>query len=332
MVLVLGLVIIILYSTFININIIQCPLEINLSENSEINAEWLCKISLFKKYLYEPLKTGKHSKVEGATRARPLGPWIPQDSEDIHFTTINSKEEIANMLHLAQLATLNPGQTPEAYLPGNNSDSHMQVKFSPNVIRLDISGPGLPNLSFYDLPGVISNTETDDEHHLVILVKNLVLEYIKSQTCVILLALPMTEDPANSMALDLIRKAKAESRTLGVLTKPDRVQEGESLSQWIEILEGRSFRLGFDYHIVKNNPDPYVDHTTARAEETSFFSETKPWNTDLYRYSNRFGTLRLQTFLSQKLTAQIKARFVVKPISLFSANAINQSTSNYSTG
>ena len=189
------------------------------------------------------------------------------------------------------------------------SDTH-QVKFSPNVVRLDISGPGLPNLSFYDLPGVINQSEVAEEEYLVNLVKNLVKEYIKADNCINLLAIPMTDDPANSSASRLIREVKAEARTVGVLTKPDRYQRGESLDQWIQVLTGKKFRLGFGYFVIKNNPDPRVDHATSRAEENVFFSEEEPWATTLNAYNDRFGTLKLQTNLSHRLTAQIKARYI----------------------
>lgn len=117
----------------------------------------------------------------------------------------------------------------------------------------------------------------------------------------------MTDDPANSTAFDLVRKVKAEARTVGVLTKPDRVQKSESFEQWIDVLSGRKFKLGFGYHVIKNNPDPEVDHDTARQEEREFFQGT-PWTTELSQYAARFGTLQLQTALSHKLTAQIRAR------------------------
>lgn len=184
------------------------------------------------------------------------------------------------------------------------------MKFSPNVVRLEISGPGLPNLSFYDLPGVINVSDVPEESYLVDLVKNLVKQYIKADNCINILALPMTDDPANSSASRLIRDEAAEIRTVGVLTKPDRVQEAESLDQWIQILAGQRFELGHGYHIVKNNPDPNVNHATARAQEKDFFARNTPWSTVLREYNDRFGTLQLQTFLSQRLTAQIKDRFV----------------------
>ncbi|KAL9124652.1 MAG: hypothetical protein Q9217_006038 [Psora testacea] len=289
----------------------RCPLEINLTESS--TGIWTCKVSLFKKYLYEGNLGTSHThgrgfpKSEAATRARPLGPWTAQDAEDFHFATITSKSEVPDVLYRAQLATLNPGSAYEKYMPEQPaSAAKHQVKFSPNIVRLDISGPGLPNLSFYDLPGVINVSDISGEEYLVTLVKNLVKSYVSADDSINLLAIPMTDDPANSSALRLIGEVKAEARTIGCLTKPDRRQEGEALDQWIQILNGERFRLGHGYYVIKNNPDPSVDHAAARMEEAAFFKGYEPWATMLSDHNGRFGTLPLQTALSQLLTDRIR--------------------------
>ena len=258
--------------------------------------------------------TANKSGNEGATRKRPLGPWVVQEGEYFIFGKTYDKDDVASMLEWAQIATLNPQSSHKDYIPTSpafKADRNCQVKFSPNVVQLEISGPNLPNLSFYDLPGVINVSDVPEESYLVDLVKNLVRQYIKADNCINILALPMTDDPANSNASRLIRDEDAETRTIGVLTKPDRVQEAESLEQWIQILAGQRFGLGHGYHVVKNNPDVTVDHAVARAQEQEFFANSPPWSTTLRKYEHRFGTLQLQTFLSQRLTAQIRDRFVI---------------------
>ncbi len=254
--------------------------------------------------------TFQNHGTDGAAQSRSLGPWVKQDAENFPFATLNSKDQVAPVLKLAQLAILNPMDPYEKYLPDKiDPGREIQVEFSPNIVRLDICGPGLPNMSFYDLPGVISVHEVAEEQYLVDLVKSLVMVYITDASCINLLTLPMTDDPANSTAADLIRRAGAEARTVGILTKPDRMEHGESLELWRNILGDRRFRLGLGYHAVKNNPNPKVDHAKARAEEREFF-KNPPWSTDLAAYGNRYGTFQLQTFLSDKLTALIKARLV----------------------
>ena len=60
-----------------------------------------------------------------------------------------------------------------------------------------------------------------------------------------------------------------------------------------------------------------IDHMTARREELEFFSTYEPWKTELFNAKdrfgkplwNRFGTLALQTYLSQTLTELIRIRY-----------------------
>ena len=272
---------------------------------------------LVRKYIYDgslgkkAVLSAAAQKTEGATTRNPLGPWTSAYPEDLPFASLKSKDDVVDALERAQLATLNPSSSYEKYKPGNpiiGSRKSYQVKFSPNIIRLDITGPGLPNLSFYDLPGVINVSEVPEEAYLVKLVRNLVKDYIKAEDCINLLALTMTDDIANSSALSLVKEVKAETRTVGCLTKPDRMQEGESIDQWIQILNGERFQLGFGYHVIKNNPDAQIDHNTAREEEGVFFKDNEPWATTLHAHKERFGTIMLQSALSERLTTQIRRR------------------------
>lgn len=282
----------------------RCPLEINLSESQLPDSPWTCKVLLMKKYIYDG-----SGRIKRATHAKPLGPWIGQDPEEFLFETLTDKSLVQETLKWAQLATLNPGRSYKDFMRGDNTDTdetYTQVKFSPNVVRLDISAPGFPNLSFYDLPGVINVAEIDGEKYLVTLVENLVKEYIEADNCIALLTLPMTDDATNSSAARIIRDVSgARSRTLGVLTKPDRVQIGEGYNQWCEILRGQKFSVGHGYYVVRNNPDPLVDHATAREEELHFFARP-PWTEELSEYGERFGTRRLQAALSKLLFKQIQ--------------------------
>ncbi|KAL8948932.1 MAG: hypothetical protein Q9222_004919 [Ikaeria aurantiellina] len=291
----------------------RCPLEINLTTDRNAGSVWECSIYLAKNYMYEghqqllPFGKSVSMKGEGATRSRPLGPWTQQFPESSLFFKTRQKDDVRQALHLAQMATLNPGSDPAKFFPGKAAyDDRMQVKFSPNIVRVDISSPDVPNLSFYDLPGVINQAEVPEEEYLVKLVTNLVKSYIMNDSCINLLAIPMTDDPANSTASKLVQELNAQDRTIGVLTKPDRVQHGESSAQWIDILQGKKFRLGHGYYVVKNNPDPEVTHAVAREEEEEFFNRKEPWVKTLSSHQERFGTLKLQRILSKRLTAQIK--------------------------
>ncbi|KAI9372884.1 P-loop containing nucleoside triphosphate hydrolase protein [Aspergillus egyptiacus] len=281
----------------------RCPMEINLSE-SDPGQPWTCRVYLSRRYMFDSSR-----KISKPKKSESLGPWHPQEPEDEAFTTITDRAQIADVIKWAQLAILNPSSPTANYIPGQNSDTDPmmhQVKFSPNIVRLDISAPSFPSLSFYDLPGVINQAEFDEERYLVNLVENLVKEYICQENCIVLLTMTMTDDVMNSSAARIMRDVRgAKYRALGVLTKPDRVQAGESYEQWNEILEGDKFALGHGYYVVRNNPDPSVEHSVARREEDEFF-ESPPWVSELAPYRERFGTRNLQSKLSHLLFQQIQ--------------------------
>lgn len=63
--------------------------------------------------------TGAFTKLEGATRRRPLGPWVLQEGEDFLFAKTTNKDDVAEILEWAQYATLNPRDSFEDYVPGS---------------------------------------------------------------------------------------------------------------------------------------------------------------------------------------------------------------------
>lgn len=282
----------------------RCPMEINLSA-CEPDEEWRCSIYFSPRYRYD-------SKSRVKSPRKGLGPWIEwgdhQPDELFETLTAHEKYKVEDAIKWAQVAILNPGKNPNKYKLGKNVDfdDSVEVKFSPNVVRLDVSGPDFPSLSFYDLPGVINQSEQDDEKYLVQLVENLVKHYVSQENCIVLLTLTMTDDPTNSSASRLIRGIKnAPERTLGVLTKPDKVDTRESFCQWEDLLNGSKFKLGRGYYVVLNNPNPSVDIAQARAEEAKFFSGSL-WGNYLKFYQSRFGVHNLVEAVSKILKAQIQ--------------------------
>ncbi|KAJ5347247.1 Dynamin [Penicillium brevicompactum] len=280
----------------------RCPLEINLSQS---DGSWRCVVYLCYRYAHDPpsLKGPKR----GPKKKNPMGEWIAMDGLDnVRFAELTDRAEVTKAIWCAQLAILNPNSNCADFNYQNPDLSRgLQVKFSPNAVRLDISGPSYPNLSFYDLPGVISQAEQDDESFLVDLVENLVKSYVEQENSIVLLTLPMTDDATNSSAARLVRGiVGAKERTLGVLTKPDRWPVQHSLGEWEQILKGEKFRLGHGYYVVRNNSDPGVSHDQARSEEAEFFA-SGPWQKNLNALEGRFGVKNLVTALSDLLKRQI---------------------------
>ncbi|KAH0559399.1 hypothetical protein GP486_004084 [Trichoglossum hirsutum] len=318
----------------------RCPLEINLTESAISGSPWTCRVSLRHKFFHSPLDS-RFAKpdtfdsmssyygdsINGYSRGGSLGPWIERSvAEEIHFRDVFNKDEVEAVLVRAQRAILNPSQDWKKFLSTGNlhfdaedtEREDFEVKFSPNIVRMNISGPGLPNLSFVDLPGIIEAPETDNEMYLVPLIKELVRGYIDNKDCLVLLAVPMTDDAENQSASS-IAKQICKDRCIGALTKPDMVQPGEHL-KWKRILEGYKHELQHGYFVTKQPSQSRlkdgIDHMTARKEELEFFDSQEPWKTELSNTKDRFGkllrerfgTLALQTYLSETLTKLIRFR------------------------
>ena len=98
-------------------------------------------------------------------------------------------------------------------------------------------------------------------------------------------------------------------RTLGVLTKPDRVETG-TFQNWKPIIEGSQQKLGHGYFVVKNPEPTRVGRLTraqARAEELAFF-EKEPWASLDDAARARLGTGCLAGKLSKLLEKIVTAR------------------------
>ena len=259
----------------------RCPLELVLQQTPH---DWVCTISLVKKYVYEP----DVFHYEG-TR---LGPWCAmREVEVTPFITVCEKVNLKNWLQRAQLAILNPRQSPSHYKSGVLASQEYQVPMSPNVIRLDIHGHNVPNLGFFDLPGII----VQNKHQYVLqLVEALVRQYLSAPNCLILYTVAMNNDFSNSNAGALIRKIRnAINRTIGVLTKPDTVTT-HSLHQFRNMLENRDAheKMGLGYFVVKNEVDTSIPHEIARHNETEFFKTHPIFQHTLRDFTDRFGTTK----------------------------------------
>jgi hypothetical protein len=182
-------------------------------------------------------------------------------------------------------------------------------------MAIEISGPGLPALSFYDLPGIIATAASGKEQYLVKVFRFLAEKYINHQNALIICAMAMHNDPSVSNTVGIIEDAKAQKRCLGVLTKPDRLQAGSR--DYDALLQGTAFNWpGLGYFVTKQ-PGPDFQHrrgndyhAQARREEEEFFNTDPRWQVDWadFRASGRCGTSAIQKYLSEQFANQIIKR------------------------
>ncbi|KAJ6582935.1 P-loop containing nucleoside triphosphate hydrolase protein [Mycena vulgaris] len=269
----------------------RCPLECRLSSSTN---SWSCRISI---------------RLEFDDLGRPR----QEVSEHRFGNMITNKNEVEVALRRAQLAVLNPSVSFGEILEMSPEDLKNGIPgkepllFSRNVVCVDLEGPELTDLMFLDLPGIIQNAEPD----VVQLVEEMVVSHIKGN-CLILVALPMTDDIENQKALRLARQQDPEGRrTIGVLTKPDMLSAGSKVRDlWLDVIEGRKHVLHHGYYCTRQPDDDErnnnITPAQARRAEGGFFAKTAPWSTSTHK--DRFGTDNLVSTLSTLLVQIINDR------------------------
>lgn len=290
----------------------RCPLHIRVSRNSD----WSCRVSLSKDYSYQP--PNRDVTEKDVTAENPFFPWRKLPTTQVfEFKTVHDKTEIEEVLRWAQVAILNDNDHYEQFIPGAPrvqraaEEIETSAKFSPNVVSLEIKGPELPNLSFYDLPGIFQNPADARDDYLVNVVRNLSMSYIQRDSAIILCSMPMNSDAENSFTFGLIRRLGASHRTIGVLTKADLLRpEGSNANytQWLDIMDGNSHRTGLGYFITSRPHDQNLEEL--KQWEKAMFEdfESGRWPEAFHKFSDRCGVEKLKAFLSHKLGEQFAKR------------------------
>ncbi|KAI0350447.1 hypothetical protein OH77DRAFT_1430922 [Trametes cingulata] len=257
--------------------------------------EWSCQISI----RWEFDSAGK--PLEDGVQEVPFGPRI------------TDKDEVEPMLRRAQAAILSTASygsvahfvdmdLAEVRSRMDPKSGARPLAFSRNTICVDLRGPDLADLSFVDLPGIVQNAEED----IVNLVEELVTSYADGN-CLILVALPMSDDIENQKAARIAKHADPQGlRTIGVLTKPDTIPAGSTKRKqmWLDVIEGREHPLQHGYYCTRQPDDDQrlegITPAAARAAEVQFFRTTAPWSTSTCLH--RYGTANLVKSISELLT------------------------------
>ena len=83
----------------------------------------------------------------------------------------------------------------------------------------------------------------------------MVENYISKEKSIIVATISCKDEIDNQAIITLAKKADKQGlRTLGVLTKPDTIEEGTHDS-WIKIMRGEAHKLSLGYYVVRN-PKP----------------------------------------------------------------------------
>lgn len=239
----------------------RCPTECKLTRSPK---PWQCTVSL--RFITDP-------------NGQPLG----QPRIDRFGDTITEPSLVEERVRRAQRAILNPTVIYKTFLTGDDEDFHdeLTLTFSTNTVILDISGPDVEDLAFCDLPGIIATASGTSKTSDIELIRSLVTSYIKKPSCLILLTVACETDFENQGAHELAKQHDPQgTRTVGVLTKPDRISTGDE-ENWISFIRNIREPLTNNWFCVKqpnsSSLKQGISWREARAQEDEFFSMTAPW-------------------------------------------------------
>ncbi|KAF8340500.1 uncharacterized protein EI90DRAFT_2906014, partial [Cantharellus anzutake] len=241
----------------------RCPTECILIQT---DGPWSCEICLRFQYDGQGQQLASHRRI-------PFGAEItnPADVED--------------RLRRAQEAILSPAlddpNFPDSFLNNERAPNARTVSFSHNFISMTIKGPDVVDLSFVDLPGIIASVGSGGHQSDIENVKSLATRYVSIQKSIVLLAVTCDTDFENQGAWQIDKNHDPQGvRTIGVLTKPDRIEPGNE-GPWFSLLRNEREHLEHEWFCVKL-PGPEdlrnrISRAEARERENQFFGQP-PWS------------------------------------------------------
>uniref|UniRef100_A0A8C4MR86 Dynamin-2 n=1 Tax=Equus asinus asinus TaxID=83772 RepID=A0A8C4MR86_EQUAS len=175
---------------------------------------------------------------------------------------------------------------------------------SPAPINLRVYSPHVLNLTLVDLPGMTKVPVGDQPPDIEFQIRDMLMQFVTKENCLILAVSPANSDLANSDALKIAKEVDSQGqRTIGVITKLDLMDEGTDAR---DVLENKLLPLRRGYIGVVNRSQKDIDGkkdiTAALAAERKFFLSHPS-----YRHlADRMGTPYLQKVLNQQLTNHIR--------------------------
>ncbi len=155
---------------------------------------------------------------------------------------------------------------------------------SKDTLTLDFSGPKKDYLTLVDLPGIIhsnaGNIMGDEE---VVAIRELAIHYMKNPRSIILAVISAANDLNLQMVSTMARQIDPKGvRTLGVITKPDRIDSPESEAQFIQLAKNDIVKFDLGWHVLRNRSNDREERNCSSMErdlkEKQFF-ETSNWST-----------------------------------------------------
>lgn len=153
--------------------------------------------------------------------------------------------------------------------------------FSTDVLRIELVSPDQPNLTIVDLPGLFGASDKNQSNEDLDMVHNLVTSYMTQRRSIVLAVVAADNAFANQPVTKLAREIDPSgSRTLGLITKPDKIDRGsDNEAYYVELAQNLNVKLTLGWHVLRNKGFDTLDDTPEQRDkrEAAFFADTA-WN------------------------------------------------------
>lgn len=176
-----------------------------------------------------------------------------------------------------------------------------QSLYHKDVLRIEVHNPSWPPLTLVDLPGIIHSDPSEQEKGSVEKVQAIVRSYLEGPNTVILAVMSAANDPEIQQVLEMVKEVDPEGkRTLGIITKPDRIEGGtKGEERFVQYANNQERKLGLGWHVVKNLDSESHDRSLDdRDQEEKLFFRQGVWQS---LKPEQLGIDRLRDRLSKVL-------------------------------
>lgn len=169
---------------------------------------------------------------------------------------------------------------------------------SAKPVIIQIYSPNVPDLSLIDLPGLIMVACTDkgQPEDIKEQIEKLIESYIKHPKTIILAVMQSRTDLETDLGLALIKKySKANTRAIGILTKPDLLNENSNVGDYLVGKISKNLMLQYGYHVIKNNvkldQNESFDIIKNLEAERKFFQNHTEYKKSIYKSKTGYDAL-----------------------------------------
>ncbi|KAK5654259.1 hypothetical protein OQA88_7434 [Cercophora sp. LCS_1] len=180
--------------------------------------------------------------------------------------------------------------------------------FYDDILRIELTGPELPHLTMVDLPGLFRRGNKEQSDADVEIVRAMVERYMARPRSIILTVVSAQYEYVLQDVTLMAKRADPEGlRTMGLITKPDKLDVGSNMeASYVRLAQNMEEELRLGWHVLKNRKFEERNITSAErdAVESDFFSKGVWSSID----SSHCGVAALRTRLSAVLKDQILAQ------------------------